>query len=174
MNRFTPLLISLVLCVAAGAVYGWLSFETSLAISSASAASAEAATSGARALYAQSVSGLLRETADERSQLAAFVATDQSAPAIIQELGDAAKYEQVSATIGTVSVLASDWKQYEPLEIQLSARGSFAALAALATDLESLPQVSHLSSFTIQSSGNRVWFATYTVDFVKQKSSPTS
>ena len=44
-----------------------------------------------------------------------------------------------------------------------------AALAAFATDLESLPHVSRLSSAALEASGAGSWFATFTVDFVKEK-----
>jgi Tfp pilus assembly protein PilO len=173
MNRFTLLLLSLFLLAAAMAIYGFLSFEISRAVSTASAARAQAQTSGAQALYRQSVSGFLNGTESDRAALTAFVPADQDVPAIIQEIEDAALREKVSTVIGSVSVASSSWAYHEPLEIQLSARGSFAGLATFATDLESLPHASHLSSFTAQSSGGHAWFAAYTVDFVKQKSSET-
>lgn len=173
MNRLTPLILSLVFLIVAICAYTFLSFETAAAISLASLDRGEATVSSAQGLYAESVLGLLKETAEDRIALAAFVPTDQTAPGIIQELQDAATREKLSATVGSVAVLQSSWNAFEPLEVKLSSRGGLAALVSLATDLESLPQVSHLSSFSVQSTGNHTWFATYAVDFVKVKSSAT-
>lgn len=173
MKRFTPLLFSLALFVVSIAVFVFLSFEISGAVRDASAARVEASSSGTQALYRQSIAGFLSGTESERSTLTAFVPTDQDAPAIIQEIEAAAKQEKVIPAIGSVSVVSTTWKYHEPLEIKLSARGSLAAVTAFATDLESLPQASHLSSFTVQASGKQIWFATYVVDFVKVKTPST-
>jgi Tfp pilus assembly protein PilO len=173
MNRFTPLVFSLVFLVIAVAAYAFLSYETARALSSAASVHAQAASADAEGLYQQSISSFLSATASDRAALDAFVPADEDVPVVIQDVEDAAAREKVVATIGAVSVAPSDWQYHEPLEIKLSARGSFAALAAFATDLESLPQASHLSSFSAQSSGNGSWFASYTVDFVKEKTPPT-
>ena len=172
MKRFTPLFLSLALLVAALGVYGFLSFGISRAVGAASEARAAAASSGARALFRQNIAGFLGMTEESRTALATFVPADKDVPALIQEIEDAAKREKVSVTISQVSVGTADWKYFEPLEIKLSARGSFTAVAAFATDLESLPHPSRLSSFAAQSASGGSWFATYAVDFVKQKTSP--
>lgn len=172
MKRFTPLLLSLALLAAALGVYGFLSFHIARAVAAASDARAAAASSGAQALFHQSVATFLGATGESRAALATFVPADEDVPALIQEIESAAKREKVSVTISQVSVGTADWKYLEPLEIKLSARGSFAAVAAFATDLESLPQPSRLSSFTAQAASGGSWFATYAVSFIKQKTAP--
>ncbi len=169
MNRFMPLLVSVIVLVAAIAGYVFLSVQIRQAASAASAATENVSATGKQESFQRSIWAFMQDTERERAELATFVAKDNDIVTLIETIENAAKREKVSATIGSVSVSAVDWKYHEPLEVSLSAQGSFAALAAFATDLESLPQASRLSRMTVEASDKNLWFGTFTVEFVKEK-----
>lgn len=169
MNRFTFLILAAILAILMLSGYVFLSIRIHSLLASAAAAREGAAAAGAAASLQQGIQDFLSATQAERTDLSAYVATDADVVSLIQEVQDVAKKEKVTATVGAIAVAPTDWKYHEPLEMSLSATGSLPALAAFATDLESLPQTSHLSAASFEASGKGVWFARFTVDFVKEK-----
>ncbi|MBI3573565.1 hypothetical protein HY090_00760 [Candidatus Kaiserbacteria bacterium] len=173
MKRFIPLFIPTLFLAAAIGAYVFLSFRINEAAAHWAAARASAQALGQEGQFQKSVGALLKDTQFQRSELASFVATDSTLASLTQMIKEAAKREKISVAIGAISPAPSDWKYHEPLTVSLSARGSLAAIAAFATDLESLPVASHLSVMSLEVSDNRTWLASFTVDFVKEKP-PTS
>ena len=169
MTRFIPLFGSVLLLLAGIGVYLFLCVNIAQSVSTAATAQASASGTGEQELFQQSIQTFMQDTVSQRTELSGFVTKDTDVVSLINAIDAAAKREKVSVTIGSVSVLGTEWKYHEPLEVALSAQGSFSALALFATDLESLPTASHLSAMTADASTNHTWFDTFTVDFVKEK-----
>lgn len=169
MSRSASLFLSLVMLAAAIGLYAFLAWQTSEAAGAAATARAESAALSGTTLYQRSASAFLSQTVDGRNALSAFVAKDEDAPLLLSEIESAALREKATASVASVSVVPSKWSYYETLEIKISARGTLAALMAFSTDLESLPQASHLSAATFSASGTNQWVAAFTIDFLKTK-----
>lgn len=169
MTKFLPLAAALLLLFFGITLYVFLCAEISRTVSVAAAARANASGAGQQELFQQSVQSFVNDTAVQRAELATFIAKDTDIVSLIDTIDNAAKREKVSVTIGAVNVVAGSWQHHEPLEVTLSAQGSFAQLAAFATDLESLPMASRLLSMNAEASENHLWFDTFVVQFVKEK-----
>lgn len=174
MNRSASLFLSLALLAAAIGLYAFLAWQASEAAAAAVSAKAESAALSATTLYRHSASAFLSQTADDRKSLSMFVAKDEDVPLLLSEIESAALREKATASVSSVSVVPSKWSYHETLEIKISARGTLAALMAFSTELESLPQASHLSAATFSASGANQWVAAFTVDFVKTKAATSS
>jgi hypothetical protein len=160
---------SLLALSGALALFGFLFLKTGEAISATVADRAASAAAGQEESAQKTLQAFVADTAADQSELASYVADDTSVVGIIQTIEDAASREGVSVTIGAISVVPADWRYHETLSLSLSATGSFSALAAFSTDLESLPYASHPASVSFQTSSGKNWFASYTLDFLKQK-----
>jgi len=170
MNRFLPLVGGFILFAGAVAALAFVLASVGGYIATASEAKAAVTSSSREESYNEAVASFLSDTADERSRLSSFIVNDAGVVAVIQEIDDAAKREKVSVTIDSVAVGASAWNYFDPLDVSVSATGSFAALSAFATDLESLPEASRLVSFHAEAAENKAWFGSYRVEFLKTKS----
>jgi hypothetical protein len=143
--------------------------KTGEAISATVADRSQSAAAGQEESAQKTLQAFVTDTAPAQSELASYVADDASVVGIIQTVEDAASREGISVTIGAIAVAPADWRYHETLSLSLSATGPFSALAAFSTDLESLPYASHLESVSLQSASGKNWFASYTLDFLKQK-----
>ena len=119
----------------------------------------------------QSASAFLNDTASDRAELENFVVKNSNSVSFITAIEDAGLREKVIANIGSINLPSTEWKYHEPVQVVVTARGSFAALSQFATALESLPVGSRLLTMSIEASANHTWFGTFTLDFVKEKSS---
>ena len=167
MNRFFSFFSALALLIAAVAAFCFLTYEINRHIASTAQGKANLASLSGEQTYEQTVSSFLNDTAAPQAALASFVVSDSDVVSVIDTIEAAAKREKVAVTVDSVSVGQTTWKYHEPLDISLSAQGSFAALAAFATDLESLPQASRLVSVHAEASDGKVWFETFKMEFVK-------
>ncbi|MBV9349528.1 MAG: hypothetical protein JO026_02145 [Patescibacteria group bacterium] len=172
MTRFLPLIAALCLFAASVALYAGLLFGIRQSISAATLAHASASTTGEQQLFKRRVASFMEQTASVRSSLEGFIATDESVISLINEIDNAGKREHLSITIGSVGTTPSVWKYHEPLEIVVTAQGSFSDIVNFATDLESLPEASRLATFRAESTDKKDWFATYTVYVAKERSTP--
>lgn len=170
MNRFAPLLIALLLLAAAVYGFAFLAAHTYAAAAAAAAAAESIATAGKQESFQQNVAAFMRGTESERAELGTFITKDRDVVSIIAAIEAAAKREKVSVEVSSIAVApAPYWKYHEPLDVTLSAQGSFPALAAFATNLESLPWVSHLLTMTAGASDMHTWTSTFTLEFAKEK-----
>ncbi len=169
MKHIRALIAPVLLFVAVVSGYGFLFVNISRDVSAAFADRASAAALGQEESLQKTVQQFVTDTAAERTELASYVATDGDVVTLIQEIESVAGRDNVSLSVGAIAAVPSDWHYHEPLDVSLSASGSFSALAAFAADLESLPQASRLSSITFEASRGGGWTATCTVEFLKEK-----
>ncbi|MES2134696.1 MAG: hypothetical protein V4449_00430 [Patescibacteria group bacterium] len=113
---------------------------------------------------------ILAETTSRREELATFVVSDSNSLRIIEAVEATAKRENVKTTIGSVSVLSTTLTYHEPVRVTLSAQGSLGDLVRFASALETLPEASRLVTMSFQVSDNHLWFGTFVIDFIKEKS----
>ncbi|MES2014655.1 MAG: hypothetical protein V4437_02465 [Patescibacteria group bacterium] len=170
MKKFTTLIVSLLLLGVAITLFVFLvtritTFTTVIAKAKESSAAADM-----RDTALQNASALIADTAPARAELATFIVQNSDSIRIIDAVESAAKREKVTATIGSVTVLPTKWQYHEPVQVIVSARGSFATLARFAAALEALPEASRIENISLEASTNHSWFGRFTIDFVKEKS----
>ncbi len=159
--------------IAVGAVGGYLFMLSSIqtAVDGIAVARAESEAAEERGKLAQTANVFMSETAASRSELDRFVTKDADFVSAIEMIEASGKREKVEVVIGSVSVKKiPDAKSHEIAVIILSAKGSFAGLAAFASALESLPLSSRVVSMSLEASGENSWFAAFSLEFVKRKS----
>lgn len=126
----------------------------------------------AREATVKGTEALIREVVEDKVTLGEFVIKDSEQVRLIEAVEGAARKENLKTSIGSIVVLASDWKYHDRVRVTVSTRGSFASLVSFGRTLESLPEASWMESASFEASANNTWFGTYIVDFVKEK--PTS
>jgi hypothetical protein len=170
MKQLPVLIFALLLAIGAigGYVFMLNSIQTAVDGIAVARADSEAATE--REKLAQTANVFIAETVESRSELDTFVTKDANFVSAIEMMESAGKREKVEVEIGSVSVKKIDAKSHEVAAVILSAKGSFANLAAFASALESLPLSSRVVSVSLEASGENSWFAAFTLEFVKRKS----
>lgn len=113
---------------------------------------------------------LIAETALTRAELATFVVSDADSVRLIDTVEATAKRERVTLTVGSVSVVPTEWTYHELVRVVFSARGSLSSMTRFTSAIETLPEASRLRDVSFEISDNNLWFATFTVDFIKEKS----
>ncbi len=169
MKKFTPLLIGLILLVGALGCYVYLSMRISGFVTTIGKAKESSFSSDARDQALRRADVLIAETASSNTELATFIVPDSDSVRLIDAIEATAKREGVQATIGSVSVLPASWTYHEPVRVIFSARGSLGALSHFASAIETLPEASRLVTASFEASDNKMWFATFAVDFIKEK-----
>jgi hypothetical protein len=171
MNRFAPLIVGVFAFAASLGAHFFVLSAIEAKVSEASKAKAEVLSSSQSDTYAQNVESFLSANAAAEDGIASFTATDAGVVGLIQKIDDAAKESHVSVSIDSVNVGAAAWNYHEPLTVSLSAKGSFQALVAFTSRLESLPDASRLVSVHAEASEGKSWFESVKLEFLKTKPS---
>jgi len=172
MSKFTSLISATLLLVGTATLYTLFFFYIQGQIAIAAQARLDASGIEQQDQFQSSVASLLRNTDADRTELSSYVSNDSNIVNVIQSIEDRATLDHVTTKIISVAVGAAKWKYHEPLTITFSAEGTFSALTAFATDMESFPQASHLAKINAQVSTNHLWTATVTLEFLKEKAQP--
>lgn len=170
MKQLPVLIFAVLIALAAGGGYVFMLTSIQTAVDGIAVARAESQTAEDRERLAQTANVFIQDTAIARDELNTYVTTDADFVSAIETLENAGKREKVEVTIGSVSVKKITAKAHEVATVILSAKGSFSALTAFASALESLPLVSRVGTLSLESSADSGWFGTFSVDFVKRKS----
>ncbi|TAJ13982.1 hypothetical protein EPO56_02575 [Patescibacteria group bacterium] len=123
----------------------------------------------ARKANAKGTEALVKDVIEDKATLGEFVVKDSEQVRLIEAVEGAARKENLKTNIGSIVVLANDWKYHDRVRVTVSTRGSFASLISFGRMLESLPEASWVESASFEVSANNTWFAVYIVDFVKEK-----
>ncbi len=170
MKSYFSLGITLLLACVAVFGYGFLVFAINSSLQEISISKEDVASISARSVFAKNMEVFLQETTTTREELKSFIAKDNDVVSSIELLERAAKREAVEISIATVAVSSQDWKFHEVVNVTFSVEGSFAALTSFASALETLPQVSRITSTTLEApEEGKEWFGAFTVQFLKTK-----
>lgn len=169
MKKFTTLLIAFACLAAAVACYVFVNIQISGFIGTLAKAKESSFSTDARDQALRRADALIAQTASSNAELATFVVPDSDSVRLIEAVEDTAKRERVSATIGSVSVVSSNWTYHEPVRVTFSVRGSLAAITRFASALETRPEASRLVSASLEAADSGAWFATFVIDFIKEK-----
>jgi hypothetical protein len=160
----------MLILVASAGLFLYLNQSIMSSLSSLATAEEKAATMDKRDAIGRSQQIFLNETVESRTELATFVAHDSDIVHVIETIEAAGRREKVLVTIGSVVVDQKQaWNQHEVVRITMSGKGTFPALGAFATALETFPIASKLESFSVEPSGKNLWFGEYTLALVKEK-----
>lgn len=164
-----PLFLScvLALALAGGYAFSLHRIETSVTRIEEAIATAEALTKKDVALQATEV--FLRETETLRAPVASVVVADDETVSIIQRLETLAREEGLDLSISTISEDDGGWQYHERVAVAFSLSGSFPAVMRFIGVLETLPQAARVEQGTLEKSGDRGWFGSFTATFVKEK-----
>lgn len=165
-----PLVASLVVCSALAAGYAFTLYriDTSVARIEGAIASAEALTK--KDVLLQSIEVLLRETEPLRASLAGTVVLKNNTVDVIQLLEDVSRDTGADLSIANiVDNRNPGWQHHEQIAVVFSLNGTFAAHAEFLAVVESLPFAARIEQGTMEKSGDRTWFGSYTATFVKEK-----
>lgn len=170
MKQLPILILALLLAIAAIGGYVFMLTTIQTAVDEIASARADSQSAEERETLAQTANIFMTDTAPARSELDTFVTTDAEFVSAIDMLESAGKREKVDVTIGSVSVKKTAAKAHEAATVILSAKGSFAGLAAFASAVESLPLASRVTSVSLEASTDNSWFGTFSLEFLKRKS----
>ncbi|MBY0539609.1 hypothetical protein K2P56_04240 [Patescibacteria group bacterium] len=169
MKHLIFLVISVIIFLAAVGGYWFMLQNISLGVNQIAAARAEADAANGREQFARAASSFLSDTSLEREELETFVVQDADVVAAIETIEASAKREKITASVSSVNVNTKGQQFHEIVTMTVSARGSFAALNAFASSLESLPFASRILSLSLEESAERSWFLSASLEFVKRK-----
>lgn len=169
MKKFTTLIVAFIFLTVALACFVFMQVRISGFVATLAEARESSFSTEARDQALRRADALIAQTASSNAELAGFVVPDSNSVRIIEAIENTAKRERVTATIGSVSVMPASWTYHEPVRVTFSVRGSLAAITRFASLLETLPEASRLVSASFEVSDNNAWFATFVVDFIKEK-----
>ena len=171
MKHFTTTVTTFFLLTAVALGYGYFTLQIEHFIHSIAILKGSALTAEEQDKTAREMNVFLSAVADESHELQTFVVRDAESLRIINAIENAAKNAQVDTTIASVSVLQSGWTYHDRVEVIVSTRASFDAVAHFAALLEAMPTASLVEQVSLEASANHTWRGTYTVDFIKEKAS---
>ncbi|OGG44348.1 hypothetical protein A2841_01005 [Candidatus Kaiserbacteria bacterium RIFCSPHIGHO2_01_FULL_48_10] len=170
--KFILLALALILCAGAALGFSFVLGEIYLSLSTIATTRGQVAAVEQQETLTRTAQLFASETGELQKELDAFIAHDADVVKAIETIELAAQREKVELAIASVAVgSVGTWKRHEPVRAVMSAKGSFASLAAFATALETLPRVARVEKFGIETTGTE-WFGTFEVSFVKEKITP--
>lgn len=168
MIRFLTPVLALALLFAVGAAWTYVYVDIQSTALDVIVARDEVAAITARDEAAKAAAQFVAQTEAEQAAVETFIIpADATAEAIelIESVGRTAK---VGATVTSATVVSIDSPTHERLDLLVTARGGFPAVARFGTMLEMLPRGATLRSARLESA-SQGWLGTYTVSFVKKK-----
>lgn len=170
MKQLPILILTILIALGASGGYVFMLQTIQTAIDGIAVARAESKTAEEREKLAQTANVFISENALARAEADTYVTSDAEFVSVIEMIEAAGKREKVSVTIGSVNVKKITAKSHDGATMVLSAKGSFAGLAAFASALESIPFASRVTSASLEASTDNSWFGAFTLEFVKRKS----
>lgn len=161
--------LSVFLCGVVAVGYVFVLGEIYASLSTIATADAQVVAVERQEAEARAAQLFTSDTSSLQSELDAFVAHDTDIVAVIDSIEATAKREKITLAIAAVAVGSqSKWKRHEPVNVTMTANGSFSVLAAFITALETLPRAARVENFAIETIGTG-WFGTLQISFVKEK-----
>lgn len=170
MKKFTTLILGCFCLVVIASVFVFINAGISGFVTTIAKAKEGSFSTDARDQALKRADVLITETALNRAELATFVVSDSDSVRLIDTIETTAKREHVTLTIGSVSVVPTEWTYHELVRVVFSARGSLTPMTRFVSAIETLPEASRLVNVSFEVSDTNLWFATFTVDFIKEKS----
>lgn len=170
MKKFTPLVLGCICLVVTAGLFLFINARISGFVTTIAKAKEGSFSIDTRDQALKRADILIAETALNRAELATFIVSDSDSVRLIDTIEATAKRERVTATIGSVTVVPTEWTYHELVRVVFSARGSLTAMTRFASAIETLPEASRLANVSFEISDANIWFATFTVDFIKEKS----
>lgn len=168
MMRFISPVLALVFLLAAGAVWTYVYLDIVASAALVATARDEVTALAARDAYAKSAAQFVAQTATEQAAVEAFIIPVDGTAEAIELIEAAGRDAKVDASVVSATVATLDVSAHERLDVSVTARGGFPAVARFGTMLEMLPRGATLKSARLESA-EKGWLGTYTVSFVKKK-----
>lgn len=169
MKNILPLILAVLVLVAALAGYWYLLSAVRSAMDVGATARAEGSAAEEREKFARTAETFLAGLSAEQTELETLVARDEDFVSVIEMVEATALREGVKATIGSVSVEKQGAQFHETVSVSASARGSFKNVASFISALETLPFASRVVAVNLETSTDESWFGTVTIEIVKRK-----
>jgi len=171
MKNTATLIFAIAVFLGSLGGYVFLMMRINTSVDNIAAAKVSIDSIGKREQFAKTANIFLADTGNEKQTLARFVIDDQKIIDVIETIETTARREKVDASISSVTLQnEQDWKNHETVRIVINGEGTYAALAAFSSALETLPFASRLESVSFEHVSGHSWFGGYTVVLVKEKS----
>ncbi len=168
--RTIPLVLGILFAVITVGGYAYLLQGINASIMAVATIEGDIASAGKRASFADSMQAFLADTASTRAELDTLIVDDDIVAGLIEAIEAEARRDKVVMTVSSITKgTEAGWKKHGVIRVNLTAEGSYQALATFATALESLPVGSHLANLSLQATGEKAgapWFGEFAVHFV--------
>lgn len=168
MTRILSPLVGFTFMLAAVGSAFYLYFDIQSSAAHIGDARDQIAAIAARDTFAKTAAQFLAETSAERAAIQFFLTPKEGTANAIELVERAADIAKVKAVVGSAKFTALPEAYHERLDITVSAEGTFAGMARLATVLESLPIGSFMSEVRLEAT-DKGWLGTFVISFIKLK-----